>query len=300
MQQESKPDELENADRYIMRLEMERQALTGDAARNTDTNKRLKEIDRKLAAVRKEAAALQERWNREKNAISERKQVQLKLDEARRQLAAAERMGDFARASQLAYGEIPELEKQLPRDKSAEGESRVSASGERLVSEFVTAADVADVVSRATGIPIGRLVGGERERLLHIDEHLRKTVIGQDEAVATVANAVRIGRAGLNEENRPLASFMFVGPTGAGKTLLSKTLAEFLFGSHKNLIRLDMSEFGEKVSCDGIACDNHSLGLRVAAYGFASHWSTAGLCWLRRSRSVDRSCATLSVLCHSV
>lgn len=247
MQQESKPDELENADRYIMRLEMERQALTGDAARNTETNKRLKEIDRKLAAVRKQAAALQERWNKEKNAISDRKQVQLKLDEARRQLAAAERMGDFARASQLAYGEIPELEKQLPRDRSAEGETGAKETGERLVSEFVTAADVADVVSRATGIPLGRLVGGERERLLRIDEHLRKTVIGQDEAVATVANAVRIGRAGLNEENRPLASFMFVGPTGAGKTLLSKTLAEFLFGSHKNLIRLDMSEFGEKV-----------------------------------------------------
>jgi ATP-dependent Clp protease ATP-binding subunit ClpB len=239
MQQESKPEALENADRLILRLEIEKQALTNDADRHSSSEKRLKEIDSELLELRAQTAELEERWRSEKAVIAERKNAQIKLDNARRQLADAERRGDFAEAAKFTYGEIPELEKQLS-GTDAESEAK---RDERLVSEFVTSSDVALVVARATGIPTARLLSGEKDRLVHMDETLRRVVVGQDEAVATVANAIRISRAGLSDSTRPLASFMFVGPTGVGKTLLCKTLAEFLFGSPKHMIRIDMSEY---------------------------------------------------------
>jgi ATP-dependent Clp protease ATP-binding subunit ClpB len=242
MQQESKPEALENADRAMLRLAIEQQALTHDADRDASTEKRLKQIDAELSELRAQANVLEERWSQEKAAIAERKKAQVKLDNARRLLADAERRGDFAEAAKLAYGEIPVLEKQLA-GVDADGEAKRE---ERLVSEFVTSSDVALVVARATGIPTARLLTGERDRLVHMDAKLRDVVVGQDEAVATVANAIRISRAGLSDATRPLASFMFVGPTGVGKTLLCKTLAEFLFGSSKHMVRIDMSEFGEK------------------------------------------------------
>jgi ATP-dependent Clp protease ATP-binding subunit ClpB len=242
MQQESKPEALENADRQMMRLAIEQQALTNDADRDALTDKRLKQIETELAELRSQANRLDEQWRLERDAIQVRKSVQLKLDAARRALSDAERRGDLTKAAELSYGTIPGLEKQLAHDETA------SADKERLVSEFVTAGDVAAVVSRATGIPTGRLLTGEKDRLLQMESKLRETVVGQDEAVAVVANAIRIGRAGLSDSSRPLASFFFCGGSGTGKTLLCKTLAEFLFGSVKHMIRIDMSEFMEKHS----------------------------------------------------
>ena len=216
MQQESKPEPLENAERAMMRLQMEEHALKHDADRKASSDKRLAQIARELADLRAEAERLEARWKAERSGVSARKEVQRKLDEARRELADAQRRGDLSKAGELAYSTIPALEKQLPADSAADADAE-KASDERLVSEFVTAADVADVVARATGIPTGRLLAGEKERLLHMDERLRRVVIGQDDAVRSVANAIRISRAGLQDENRPLASFMFVGPTGVGK-----------------------------------------------------------------------------------
>ena len=238
---DSKPEEIDELDRRIIQLKIEREALgkeNDDAARE-----RLEALERELADLEEQATELTALWTREKDKISESQKVKERLDQARSELEAAQRNGDLARAGELAYGLIPELERSL-----AESEEEPESGGRRMLKEEVTDGDIASVVSRWTGIPVDKMLEGERDRLLAMEETLGRRVIGQDEAVSTIANAVRRARAGLQDPNRPLGSFLFLGPTGVGKTELTKALAEFLFDDEAAMVRIDMSEFMEKHS----------------------------------------------------
>jgi ATP-dependent Clp protease ATP-binding subunit ClpB len=238
MQIDSKPEELDELDRRIIQLKIEREALkkeTDPASRH-----RLEKLERELAELEQQAAELTAKWEAEKRQLEEVRSLKEQLDRARIELEQAQRRGDLARAGELAYGVIPDLERKLQRLETEQAE--------RMVREEVTAEDVALVVSRWTGIPVDKLMEGEREKLLQMEDQLRKRVVGQDDAVHAVSNAVRRARAGLQDPNRPLGSFLFLGPTGVGKTELCKALAEFLFDDERALLRIDMSEFMEKHS----------------------------------------------------
>ena len=238
---DSKPEEIDELDRRIIQLKIEREALgkeNDDAARD-----RLEALERELADLEEQATELTALWTREKDKISESQKIKERLDQARSELEAAQRNGDLARAGELAYGLIPELERSL-----AESEEGPESGGRRMLKEEVTDGDIASVVSRWTGIPVDKMLEGERDRLLAMEKTLGRRVIGQDEAVSTIANAVRRARAGLQDPNRPLGSFLFLGPTGVGKTELTKALAEFLFDDEAAMVRIDMSEFMEKHS----------------------------------------------------
>ena len=238
---DSKPEEIDELDRRIIQLKIEREALgkeNDDAARE-----RLEALERELADLEEQATELTALWTREKDKISESQKIKERLDQARSELEAAQRTGDLARAGELAYGLIPELERSL-----AEAEEEPGSGGRRMLKEEVTDGDIASVVSRWTGIPVDKMLEGERDRLLAMEETLGRRVIGQDDAVSTIADAVRRARAGLQDPNRPLGSFMFLGPTGVGKTELTKALAEFLFDDEAAMVRIDMSEFMEKHS----------------------------------------------------
>ena len=238
---DSKPEEIDELDRRIIQLKIEREALgkeNDDAARE-----RLRSLERELADLEQQATELTALWTREKDKISESQKVKERLDQARSELEAAQRGGDLARAGELAYGLIPELERGL-----AESEERPENGGTRMLKEEVTDGDIASVVSRWTGIPVDKMLEGERDRLLAMEDTLGRRVIGQKEAVAAISNAVRRARAGLQDPNRPLGSFMFLGPTGVGKTELTKALAAFLFDDEAAMVRIDMSEFMEKHS----------------------------------------------------
>ncbi len=238
---DSKPEEIDELDRRIVQLKIEREALgkeNDEAARE-----RLETLERELADLEEQATELTALWTREKDKISESQKVKERLDRARSELETAQRGGDLARAGELAYGLIPQLERDL-----AESEERPENGGTRMLKEEVTDGDIASVVSRWTGIPVDKMLEGERDRLLAMEETLGRRVIGQDDAVAVIANAVRRARAGLQDPNRPLGSFMFLGPTGVGKTELTKALAEFLFDDEAAMVRIDMSEFMEKHS----------------------------------------------------
>jgi ATP-dependent Clp protease ATP-binding subunit ClpB len=239
MQIDSKPEELDNLDREIMRLKIEQQALKkeNDAA----SKERLKRLEKELAELQEKADALTAKWKAERDKLSEAQKLKSELEQARNELTAAQRNGDYQRAGELAYGKIPELEKKL---KDIEEKTGVGA----VVSEAVTANHVAQIVSRWTGIPVDRMLEGEREKLLKMEEQIGKRVVGQAEAVKAVSTAVRRARAGLQDPHRPIGSFMFLGPTGVGKTELTKALAEFLFDDEHALIRIDMSEYMEKHS----------------------------------------------------
>ena len=236
---DSKPEEIDELDRRIIQLKIEREALgkeNDDAARE-----RLQALERELADLEQQAMELTALWTREKDKISESQKVKERLDQARSELEAAQRGGDLARAGELAYGLIPELERSL-----AESEERPENGGTRMLKEEVTDGDIASVVSRWTGIPVDKMLEGERDRLLAMEDTLGRRVIGQEDAVAAISNAVRRARAGLQDPNRPLGSFMFLGPTGVGKTELTKALAAFLFDDEAAMVRIDMSEFMEK------------------------------------------------------
>src|SRR5688572_18069656 len=233
MQIDSKPEELDNLDRDIMRLKIEQEALKKES--DPGSKDRLKRLEKELAGLQEQADALNARWKAEREKLSEAQKVKSDLEQARNELAIAQRNGDYQRAGELAYGKIPELEKTL---KAVEEVTGVGA----VVSEAVTADHVAQIVSRWTGIPVDRMLEGEREKLLKMEEQLQQRVVGQQEAVRAVSTAVRRARAGLQDPNRPLGSFMFLGPTGVGKTELTKALAEFLFDDEHALIRIDMSE----------------------------------------------------------
>jgi ATP-dependent Clp protease ATP-binding subunit ClpB len=238
MQVDSKPEELDNLDREIVRLKIEQEALKKEPDRGS--KERLKRLEKELATLEQRAAELTNRWKSEKDKLSEAQRLKQELDDARTELADAQRRGEYQRAGELAYGRIPELEKKL---RAIEDKG-----GGALVDEAVTANHIAQVVSRWTGVPVDRMLEGEREKLLRMEEQIGKRVVGQKEAVQAVSTAVRRARAGLQDPRRPIGSFIFLGPTGVGKTELTKALAEFLFDDENALIRLDMSEYMERHS----------------------------------------------------
>jgi ATP-dependent Clp protease ATP-binding subunit ClpB len=240
MQIDSKPEELDNLDREIVRLKIEQEALRKEA--DAGSKERLKRLEKELADLEEEADALTAKWKSEKDKLSQTADLQKELDKLKNELADATRRGDYQRAGELQYDRIPKVEKKL-----ADVEAQ-SAAGAVLAEEAVTASHIAQVVSRWTGIPVDRMMEGEREKLLKMEEQITKRVIGQAEAVKAVSTAVRRARAGLQDPNRPIGSFMFLGPTGVGKTELTKALAEFLFDDEHALVRIDMSEYMEKHS----------------------------------------------------
>ena len=240
MEIDSKPQPLDRLDRRIIQLKLEQQALQkedDDASR-----KRLEMLEKELAEKEREYAELEEVWKSEKAALSGTQHIKAELENARTQIEQARRAGDLSKMSELQYGKIPELEKQLAAAEGAEGKEM------SLLRYRVTDEEIAEVLSRATGIPVSKMMEGEKEKLLRMEEELHKRVIGQNEAVDAVANAIRRSRAGLSDPNRPIGSFLFLGPTGVGKTELCKTLAKFLFDSEDAMVRIDMSEFMEKHS----------------------------------------------------
>ena len=238
MEVESKPEEIETLDRRIIQLKIEREALgkESDAA----SKDRLATLENELANLEQQSSELTQRWQAEKDKISAEAKIKEQLDTARIELEQAQRSGDLAKAGELQYGAIPDLERQLSEAESA--------AGNAMLREEVTAQDIASVVSRWTGIPVDKMLEGERDKLLNMEQLIGARVIGQQDAVAAVSKAVRRSRAGLQDPNRPLGSFLFLGPTGVGKTELTKALASFLFDDDNAMVRIDMSEFMEKHS----------------------------------------------------
>ena len=240
MEQDSMPAELDQLERQILQLEIEQNALRrekDDASRD-----RLKKIERDLANLKEQAATLKTAWQNEKAAINAISILNSQLEEARQQQEAAQRAGDLNLASQIQYGRIPDLRRKL----EAAQKEFAGRPGARLLTEEVTPDDIARVVAAWSGVPVARLLEGEREKLVHMEERLGRRVIGQTEAIEAVANAVRRARSGLQDPNRPLGSFIFLGPTGVGKTELARALAEFLFDDENAMIRIDMSEYMER------------------------------------------------------
>jgi ATP-dependent Clp protease ATP-binding subunit ClpB len=240
MQVDSKPEELDTIDREIVRLKIEQEALKKES--DPGSKERLKNLEAELKTLEKQSADLTSRWQSEKEKLSEAQKLKTELDQLRAELANAQRKGEYQRAGELAYGSIPELEKKLKDIEAVEAERGA------MVEETVTADHVAQVVSRWTGVPVDKMLEGEKEKLLRMEDELAKRVIGQKEAVQAVSTAVRRARAGLQDPHRPIGSFMFLGPTGVGKTELTKALAAYLFDDENALIRIDMSEYMEKHS----------------------------------------------------
>jgi ATP-dependent Clp protease ATP-binding subunit ClpB len=236
MQVDSKPEELDEIDRRIMQLQIEREALKKET--DAASKDRLVKLEKELAEAEEKSAALTRSWQAEKEKLASASKLKEELENARRDLEIAQRKGDFAKAGELAYAKIPELEKKL-REAEAVGDSK-------MVEEAVTENHVAQVVSRWTGVPVDKMLEGERAKLLHMEKDLGERVVGQEEAVEAVSTAVRRARAGLQDPNRPIGSFMFLGPTGVGKTELTKALAAFLFDDEHAMVRIDMSEYMEK------------------------------------------------------
>jgi ATP-dependent Clp protease ATP-binding subunit ClpB len=237
---DSMPTEIDVIEREIMQHEMERQALKKE--KDPASKERLKKLERELAELKEKSSALKAEWQKEKAVLEEQRKWKEELDRLRTVLERAQRRGELAKASEIQYGRIPELEKKLAVATTKAAKDRKST----LMREEVTEEDIAQVVSSWTHIPVSRLQEGEREKLLKLEDHLHLRVVGQDEAIKAVANAVRRARAGLQDPNRPLGSFIFLGPTGVGKTELSRALAEFLFDDENAMIRIDMSEYMEK------------------------------------------------------
>jgi len=237
---DSVPIEIDEVDRRVLQLDIE---LTSLAKEKDDASLARREaIERELAELRERSSAMKAEWQAEKDAIHEVAGVNQRLEEARRELEKASRDGNLERAAQLRHGEIPELERRLAEAEAAEDEPRPT----RFLKEEVDAEDVAEVVARWTRIPVSRLLEGEVEKLVHMEERLHRRVIGQDEAVQSVSNALRRSRAGLADPDRPIGVFLFLGPTGVGKTELARALAEFMFDSQDAMVRIDMSEYMEK------------------------------------------------------
>jgi ATP-dependent Clp protease ATP-binding subunit ClpB len=238
MEAESKPEEIDELDRRIVQLKIEREALKkeNDAA----SKDRLEKLVEELKDLEKQSAELTAQWRAEKDKMASAQKLKEQLDQARIELEQAQRKGDFTRAGELTYAVIPDLERKL---KTAE-----EAESDRMIEEAVTAEHIAGVVSRWTGIPVDKMLEGERDKLLHMEDNVKRRVVGQDEAVVAVANAIRRARAGLQDPNRPIGSFLFLGPTGVGKTELARALAEFLFDDDTAMHRIDMSEFMERHS----------------------------------------------------
>jgi len=241
MEIDSKPEALDRLDRRLIQLKMQLEAVKKDA--DSVSKAEVEHLEKQIAEVQKEYSDLEEVWIAEKRLVDGTNQAQIELDKARTAFEKAQREGDLAEASRLQYGVIPELQKRLNEEEVAEVNEEP-----KLIRTKVTENEIAEVVSAATGIPVSKMLQGERDKLLHMEEFLHNRVVGQDEAVVAVANAVRRSRAGLSDPNRPSGSFLFLGPTGVGKTELTKALGNFLFDSDDAIIRIDMSEFMEKHS----------------------------------------------------
>lgn len=239
LQHESKPEDIMRLDHKIMTIQIELESLRKE--KDVASKERREKLERDLKKYYDEISELNARWDKERAELESVKKVQEDLDKAKFELEQAQREGNFGRASELRFGVIPSLEEKLPKEDSPE-----SKAGDVLVHDSVTADDIANVVSRITGIPVTKLTSGHIEKLVHMEDTLSQAVKGQDEAIKAVSNAVRLQRAGLSGENRPLASFFFLGPTGVGKTELCKKLAGFLFSTESAVVRFDMSEFQEK------------------------------------------------------
>ncbi|NUB07281.1 ATP-dependent chaperone ClpB [Azospirillum sp. Vi22] len=235
---DSKPEEIDELDRRIVQMKIEREALKKES--DPASRERQQRLEKELSELEQKSAELTATWRAEKEKLAGARTLKERLDQARIELEQAQRRGDWTRAGELAYGILPDLERQL-KEAEAQGD-------QRMLEEAVTAEHIAAVVSRWTGIPVDKMLEGEREKLLHMEGALRQRVIGQDEAIVAVSNAVRRARAGLQDPNRPMGSFLFLGPTGVGKTELTKALAEFLFDDEHAMVRIDMSEFMEKHS----------------------------------------------------
>ena len=240
MEIDSKPEPLDRLERRIIQLKLEQQALQKEE--DEASRKRLEMLEKELAEKEREYAELEEVWKSEKATLSGSQHIKQELDAAKTEMEQARRAGDLAKMSELQYGRIPALEKQLEQAETSEGKEMT------LLRYRVTDEEIAEVLSKATGIPVSKMMEGEKEKLLRMEDELHKRVIGQEEAVDAVANAIRRSRAGLSDPNRPIGSFLFLGPTGVGKTELCKTLAKFLFDSEDAMVRIDMSEFMEKHS----------------------------------------------------
>ncbi|GAB0113710.1 ATP-dependent chaperone ClpB [Acidisoma sp. C75] len=234
MQVDSKPEELDELDRRLLQLKIEREALRREE--DAASRERLEKLEREVSELQEKSDALTTAWSNEKDRLAGAQKLKEKLDQARSEVEMAQRRGDLGRASELLYGVIPGLERQIAE----------SQSDGRLVNEAVTEEQIASVVSRWTGVPVDRMLEGERAKLLRMEDELRRRVVGQEDALRAVSNAVRRARAGLQDPNRPIGSFLFLGPTGVGKTELTKALAAFLFDDERALLRVDMSEFMEK------------------------------------------------------
>ena len=240
MEIDSMPAELDEVRRRIMQLEIEREALRKET--DKASIERLGRLEKELADLKEDQTRLQAQWQQEKDEISGATSLKEQLEQLTRELEAAQRAGDYAKASELQYGRIPELQKRLEEQDGGEGRP----AGPRMLKLEVDEEDIAEVVAKWTNIPVSRLMEGEIQKLIHMEERLHQRIIGQHEAVVAVSNAIRRARAGLQDPNRPLGSFIFLGPTGVGKTELARALAEFLFDDEQAMIRIDMSEYQEK------------------------------------------------------
>jgi len=238
MEVESKPEAIDELDRRIVQLKIEREALKKES--DPASRDRLEKLVKELEDLEQRSAELTAQWRAEKDKLADAQKLKEQLDQARAELEIVQRRGDWSRAGELTYGVIPELERKLKEVESAEAG--------RMLEEAVTEEHIAAVVSRWTGIPVDKMLSGEREKLLAMEQNLRRRVVGQDEAIIAVSNAIRRARAGLQDPNRPLGSFLFLGPTGVGKTELTRALAEFLFDDESAMVRIDMSEYMEKHS----------------------------------------------------
>jgi ATP-dependent Clp protease ATP-binding subunit ClpB len=241
MEIDSMPAELDEVGRRIMQLEIEREALRKET--DKASVERLGKLEKELADLKEEQTRLQSHWQQEKDAIRGSGELKEQLEEARRQKQEAERAGDFAKASEMQYGRLPELERKI---REQEERLETLQQSQRMLKEEVDEEDIAEVVAKWTNIPVSRLMEGEVQKLIRMEERLHARVVGQHEAVTAVANAIRRARAGLQDPNRPLGSFIFLGPTGVGKTELARALAEFLFDDEHAMIRIDRSEYQEK------------------------------------------------------
>jgi ATP-dependent Clp protease ATP-binding subunit ClpB len=240
MEMDSKPESMDKLDRRLIQLKIEREAMKNES--DAASKKRLEILQVEIAELEKEYSDLEEIWKAEKAALQGTATIKERLEHARLELEAARRSQDYARMSELQYGDIPKLEKELDLASQAEMQETT------LLRSKVTEEEIAEVVSKWTGIPVSKMMEGEREKLLRMEEELGKRVIGQTEALKAVSNAIRRSRAGLSDPNRPNGSFLFLGPTGVGKTELCKALAEFMFDTEEAMVRIDMSEFMEKHS----------------------------------------------------
>jgi ATP-dependent Clp protease ATP-binding subunit ClpB len=244
MEIDSRPVELDKVERHLMQLEIEREALKKE--RDDASRRRLDDLEEEIANWREEFNALSARWQKEKEAIQAIRDIKTQMDEARIQFEQAERRNDLEAAARLRYGTLPELEKELHQREARLHE--MQAAGGTMLKEEVDADEIARIVSRWTGVPVTRLLEGELEKLLHMEQRLHERVVGQDEAVRAVSAAVRRARAGLQDPNRPIGTFLFLGPTGVGKTEMARSLANFMFDDENAMVRIDMSEYGEKHS----------------------------------------------------